>query len=107
MTEYCVYVLYSKEIDSFYIGQTINLEVRITEHLLHSMEDAYTRRAKDWDLFYLLKCSNRNQAILIERHIKKMKSRNYLINLTRYPTIGEKLLEKYHTLPDRNNGLKD
>ena len=106
MSEYCVYVLYSKEIDAFYIGQTINLEVRITEHLLQSMEEAYTSRAKDWALFYLLKCNSRHQAILIERHIKRMKSRDYLINLSKYPTIGEKLFVKYNTLPEINNGLK-
>ncbi len=107
MTEYCVYVLYSKEIDTFYIGQTINIEFRITEHLLHSMEYAYTSRAKDWEVFYLLECNSRHQAILIEKHIKKMKSRDYLINLTKYPTIGERLLEKYNTFPEINNDSKD
>ena len=107
MTEYYVYVLYSKEIDTFYIGQTINIEVRITEHLLHSMEEAYTRRAKDWAMFYLLKCNSRHQAILIESHIKRMKSRSYLINLIKYPTIGEKLFVKYNTLPEINIDLKD
>ena len=95
MTEYCVYVLYSKEIDSFYIGQTINLEIRIIEHLLHSMEDAYTKRAKDWELYYELLCADRHQAILIEKHIKKMKSRKYLNNLRNYPDVSKKLLEKY------------
>jgi putative endonuclease len=31
----------------------------------------------------------------IEIHIKKMKSRSYLINLSKYPEIGQKLITKF------------
>jgi putative endonuclease len=51
--------------------------------------------ASDWEKFFLIKCSNCQQAIRIERHIKNMKSRRYLENLVLYPEITERLLKRY------------
>ena len=55
----------------------------------------FTSKASDWELFYELECSNRSQAIQIEKYIKKMKSSVYIKNLIKYPEIGKKLLIKY------------
>ncbi len=95
MEDYIVYVIYSESIDSFYIGQTIDIDLRIQQHNSHFFENASTRKAKDWVVYYKLVCQSRHQAILIENHVKKMKSRRYLENLRMYPEIGNKLLEKY------------
>ncbi len=92
---YRVYILYSRAKDSYYIGQTMDLESRIFEHNFHRYQGAETRKATDWELFYAIKCESRTQAILIERHIKKMKSRSYIQNLKKYSDITEKLLQKY------------
>jgi len=90
-----VYILYSATKDTFYIGQTNDIENRLYQHLNHSGSDTFTRRADDWKVCFQLECSTREQAVLIEQHIKRMKSRKYYMNLNKYPEIGIKLLEMY------------
>jgi putative endonuclease len=55
----------------------------------------FTKRASDWELFHEIVCNTRTQALEIESHIKRMKSRRYLQNLKAYPDIIEKLMMKY------------
>ncbi len=95
MDKFFIYILYSKAIDRFYIGQSININVRLVEHLIHSMPVSYTKRADDWNVFFQMECNSRKQAIHIENHIKGMKSRKYIRNLAEFPNIGEKLLERF------------
>ncbi len=90
-----VYIFYSRQSDSFYIGQTTDLSRRINEHNQHIFLKAETRKASDWKLFHKIECASRTQAILIERHIKRMKSKTYLKNLSKYPEMTENLLKKY------------
>jgi putative endonuclease len=90
-----VYILYSASIDTYYIGQTDDIAIRFQQHKNHSGSDTFTKRAEDWKEFLQIKCTSRVQALSIEKHIKRMKSRKYLINLLVYPEIAEKLLEKY------------
>ena len=76
-----VYILYSESLNTFYIGQTIDLKNRIEEHNTKFYKKTSTAKAVDWTLFFYIECNSRNQAILIERHIKKMKSRKYYVSL--------------------------
>ena len=99
MDKFFVYILYSASRDSFYIGQSLDLENRLEEHVSHVKDIAFTKRADDWIVYYSLECISRHQAILTENHIKKMKSRQYLVNLKTYPEIGQKLLSKYTKVP--------
>ncbi|MCC1485227.1 GIY-YIG nuclease family protein [Winogradskyella immobilis] len=93
---YCVYIIYSKTIDSFYIGETIDIESRIKQHNESFYETGYTKQTKDWILYYKIECNSRTQARKIETHIKKMKSKRYIQNLKKYPEIIEKLKNKYN-----------
>ncbi len=91
-----VYILYSKSKDTFYIGYTkTSIQERIEKHLNSYYPNAFTRNIKDWKIFYSIECDNEKQAINIERHLKRMKSKVYLRNLKTYPEISEKLLLKY------------
>jgi putative endonuclease len=90
-----VYILYSAEIDRFYIGSCENLQIRLSQHLNHKFSDSYTSKATDWILFFALDKLDYKQARLIEAHIKKMRTRTYYQNLKTYPEISEKLIEKY------------
>jgi putative endonuclease len=92
---YSVYIIYSRLLDKYYIGYTEDLELRISQHNQGHYSDSYTKISDDWQLFYLINCDSKNQAIKIETHIKKMKSKIYLENLKKYPEIGLKLLEKF------------
>ena len=92
---YTVYILYSKALDRYYIGQTMDINNRIEEHNSEKYDDSYTKRACDWRLYFSILCQNRTEAIKIEHHIKKMHSRVFLENLKRYPEISEKIIAKY------------
>ena len=88
---YCVYILHSNSLDSYYIGETVDIEKRIKEHNTNFYNKSFTTKAKDWKLFLLIDCKDRVQARKVETHIKKMKSKKYIQNLVKYPEIIEKL----------------
>ncbi|HAH38569.1 MAG TPA: endonuclease [Algoriphagus sp.] len=90
-----VYVIYSPSYDKFYIGQTEDIDRRLIEHNNHFFSNASTKFADDWEIFHLIICSSRSQAIKIESHLKKSKNKVYLENLKKYPEISERLIEKY------------
>jgi len=92
---YSVYILYSKKLDRFYIGQTKDLNERLLLHTEKQFEDSFTSRANDWKLFHSIPCNSRTQAIQIESHIKKMKSRKYIFDIKEFPEISENLIIKY------------
>ncbi|MCH7400430.1 GIY-YIG nuclease family protein [Belliella kenyensis] len=95
MDTYCVYILYSKSVDRYYIGYSIDMLSRLDQHNRHVFKGAFTDRAEDWEIFHTIVCMSERQAKLIEKHIKKNKSRTYLENLKKHPEISIKLLEKY------------
>jgi putative endonuclease len=90
-----VYILYSATIDAYYVGQSENFVTRLDSHLQHAFSRSFTRRAQDWQLALLINCVSRKQAVNIEAHIKRMKSRKYIDNIIRYPEMIEKLLLRY------------
>ncbi len=89
-----VYILYSKEINRFYIGRCLDFEKRLLEHRDHTF-NGFTSRAKDWDTYFVLYNLKYEQARNIENHIKRMKSAVYIKNLVKYPKISDKLLILY------------
>ncbi|MET2983944.1 GIY-YIG nuclease family protein [Aureibaculum conchae] len=91
----CVYIIYSIQLDKFYIGETSDLNKRLEEHKNKFYENSYTSKASDWKLFLKIDCEITTQAIKVERHIKNMKSKIYIHNLKKYPEIADKLKEKY------------
>ena len=93
---YC-YILLSKKIKSYYTGITSEeLQTRLEKHISKHYEGQhFTHAASDWDLFLTIKCSTIDQARMIEKHIKSMKSKKYIENLKQYPEMKEKLLSKY------------
>ena len=90
------YILYSASIDKFYIGSCQNgLRSRLEKHNNGFYGKHFTSQASDWALFHHIDCENLSQAVRMERHIKKMKSRKYLHDLKIHPAITEKLKLKY------------
>jgi putative endonuclease len=91
-----VYILYSPSRDLFYTGYTtLTAEERLDRHLKEYYGSKFTASVKDWELFYQLECISTRQAIQIEKHIKRMKSKKYITDLKRFPTISQNLLIKY------------
>lgn len=75
-----VYILYSQNIDTYYVGSTsMLLEERLRRHL--SSHSGFTGRAKDWQIVYFESYDNKKAAILRELEIKKWKSKIKIIEL--------------------------
>ena len=90
-----VYILYSKKLNRFYIGETFDVLVRIKRHNSDYYDNKFTAKGKPWELFLKVDCQHKKQALKVEQHIKKMKSKVYIKNMKKYPEIVNKLLEKY------------
>ena len=90
------YILFSPSLNRFYIGSTQkSIETRLFEHVSKFFEGSFTSSSSDWELFHSISCENYRQALKIEKHLKKMKSKTYLKNLKKHPEIAERLLVKY------------
>ena len=92
---YIVYILYSQDLDRYYIGFTSNLEVRMNFHFNDTQVRKYTKKANDWEEFLKMECETKRQAMGVENHVKRMKSRVYIQNLKKFPEMRQKLIEKY------------
>lgn len=73
---YCVYVLYDKIRDKFYIGLTCNLKRRIYEHRRNKTYT--TQRMHDPKLVYCEICLSKKDAQNRERQLKTGFGRGYL-----------------------------
>ncbi len=76
---YYIYILYSENLDKFYIGSTENIPTRMKEHLWK--HKGFTSKAKDWELKYSESLTSKTEATMRERQIKKWKSRKMIEKL--------------------------
>jgi putative endonuclease len=90
-----VYILYSKKLNSFYIGSCKDLSYRVDQHLNKEFKGSFTAKAEDWEIYLSIDDLLYDQARLIEAHLKKMKNRTYIQNLAKYPEIIQRLKDKY------------
>ena len=90
----CVYILHSIKLNRFYIGYTSDFDIRLEFHR-NAPSHKFTANADDWDLFLQIECDSKLQGLLIEKHIKSMKSKIYIENLLKYPEIILKLKDQY------------
>ncbi len=63
-----VYILYSKGIDSYYIGSCKDLEKRLFQHKTAAFSKSFTNRTTDWELVFELSDLEYRQAREIEKH---------------------------------------
>jgi putative endonuclease len=89
------YILYSIKLDRFYTGSCREFQFRFEDHLGKVYPGAFTSNSDDWQLFLLVENLTYTQARAIENHIKKMKSRQYIQNLVKFPRILARLKAKY------------
>ncbi|WP_339611828.1 GIY-YIG nuclease family protein [uncultured Planktosalinus sp.] len=74
------YILYSKNLNRFYIGHTGDtLDNRLKKHL--SNHKGFTSNAKDWEIVYSEFYETKNEAYQRELKVKKMKSKKFIKNL--------------------------
>ena len=94
---YFVYILFSQELNRYYVGSTVlSIEERLERHLTDFYGNSkFTHKAKDWQIVHSIECQSLNQSRRIERHIKAMKSRVYIENLISIPDFSDKLLVRF------------
>ncbi|MCO6496030.1 MAG: GIY-YIG nuclease family protein, partial [Chitinophagaceae bacterium] len=89
------YILYSLKLDKFYTGFTQeSVEERVIKHNSSSYGVRYTSGTNDWEIFLIIECATISQALKVEKHIKRMKSKKYIRDLKTYPEMVERLKEK-------------
>jgi len=89
------YILYSPINDSFYVGSCHYIQERLKEHISKEFKGSYTSKVDDWELYFLIENLDYSLARKIELHIKRMKSKQYILNLKIYPEMTQKLLNEY------------
>ncbi|RLD58138.1 MAG: GIY-YIG nuclease family protein [Bacteroidetes bacterium] len=77
--KYFVYIIYSKNIDKFYIGFTKNISERIRKH--NSNHKGFTGKTNDWVIVYNEEFKTKSEAYSREREIKSWKNRNKITEL--------------------------
>ena len=74
-----VYILYSESFDSFYIGQTNNLDSRLERHNKGYVKS--TKSKRPWKLVYSESFETRSESMKRESYLKKMKSKKFIEEL--------------------------
>ena len=90
-----IYIIYSKDVNKFYVGETPDVENRVALHNEHYFKDAFTKIAKDWEVVLKFECRNRSEAIFIEKFIKRMKSNQFIKKIIQDPAILSDILVKH------------
>jgi putative endonuclease len=89
-----LYILYSKKVNKYYVGETDNIELRLLKHNNYSYDDSFTKIADDWKIVFVFECISRNQAFLLEKFIKKMKSRIFIQKIIANSEILKDIISK-------------
>lgn len=90
------YVLYSPTIGQYYVGITTEtVESGLRKHNEAFYGKKFTSKVNDWIVYTEIPCECQQQMLKIEKHIKNMKSKKYIENLTKYAEIIIRLREKY------------
>ncbi len=72
---YYVYIIESQLDQSYYIGQTQDLEKRLNQH--NNGLSKYTKRKMPWKLVYFEEFENRSDAMRRESFLKRQRNREF------------------------------
>jgi putative endonuclease len=74
-----VYIIYSGDLDRYYVGSSGNMEDRMFRH--NNSGSKSTKGASDWVLVYVEDFETRSDAVQRELEIKRKKSLKYIERL--------------------------
>ncbi|MBN2523017.1 MAG: GIY-YIG nuclease family protein [Bacteroidales bacterium] len=78
---YYIYIIYSQNSDKYYLGYTDDPELRLKRHNT-CCYTSYTHKHRPWEMKKVFEIGESgNEAIRIERYIKRQKSRQFLEEL--------------------------
>jgi len=70
------YILYSTKIDKFYTGQTLDIDRRLEEH--NRGKTSFSANGMPWQLVFSREFPSRQEAIRLEKLIKKRGAARFL-----------------------------
>ncbi len=73
---YSVYILFSRQLDKYYVGYTADLYDRLYKH--NHEHKGFTSASSDWKLVYSESFDTKQKAMAREKEIKQKKSRKYI-----------------------------
>ena len=73
---YYFYILYSADLDKYYVGSTGNLNQRLQKH--NEKHRGFTGQSQDWKLVYHESFETLSEARHRELSVKRKKSRKYI-----------------------------
>ena len=76
------------------MGESPNLAIRLEQHNQHHFKKNFTKAAKDWKVVLCKKCKSKEDAIYLERFIKRMKSKKFIQKVIEDPKILDDILRK-------------
>ena len=76
---FTTYIIFSKNLDKYYIGHTADLQQRLVKHLAN--HKGFTGRTNDWVIVFQESYSTKEEAYRREREIKQWKSRKMIEKL--------------------------
>ncbi|WP_265244110.1 GIY-YIG nuclease family protein [Muriicola sp. Z0-33] len=71
-----VYILFSDQRSRYYVGQTTDIDKRLKRHNLGRVPS--TKYGVPWKLVLQISVSNKTEALILERKIKKRGAKRYL-----------------------------
>ncbi len=78
---YFLYILFSENLNRYYVGHTSNINERIRKH--NSNHKGFTGKTNDWILVYSESFETKTQAYARERQVKEWKSRKKIVELAK------------------------
>ena len=89
-----LYILFSKTLNRFYVGETPNIDARVTLHNSHYFKKAFTKSASDWEVVLDKRCNSKDEVLYLESFIKRMKSRKFIEKIIKDSKILDDILNK-------------
>jgi putative endonuclease len=89
-----LYIIYSKSIDRYYVGESPDIFRRLDQHNSHYFKGAFTKAAEDWEVVLSMECENRTDATYLEKFIKRMKSKTFIRKIIKDNRILVDILSK-------------
>ena len=75
---FTVYAVYNSSADKLYIGQTIDINQRLTQHNTGTFKGYTSRFQGEWELIYTEQVPTRTEALLREKQLKSHRGREFI-----------------------------
>ena len=79
---YYVYILYSKQFDKYYIGQTIDVVARLHRH--NSGYENATKPYTPWVILLFMEKDSRQESMALEKKLKNLSKERILLFIEKY-----------------------